>query len=133
MATSSAHREDAARIIREMDRQFLANLKAKNAARLVDDFYADEARLLPPGQPAVVGKAAIRQLWEGLLGSIESLALESTQIEVSGDLAYAVGNHVASMKDADGTVTQSTGKYCVVYRRQGNRWRAVVDMFSSDS
>ena len=55
--------------IRDMDGQFMANVKARDASRIVEDFYADDARVLPPNQPIVSGKAAILDLWKKLLSA----------------------------------------------------------------
>jgi ketosteroid isomerase-like protein len=131
MATTSATMEDATRAIRAIDLEFTAQVKAKDAARLVDACYAEDARVLPPNHPAVQGKAAIRELWQGLLASgVTDLALDTTHIEASGDLAYGVGAYLLHMEQAGGPRTEQQGKYCVVYRRDQGRWRVVADMFS---
>jgi uncharacterized protein (TIGR02246 family) len=131
MATGTA--DEAARAIRAMDREFVANVKAKDAARLVDSFYAEDARVLPPDHAPVSGKAAIREFWQGVLASgVTGVELDTAHVEVSGDLAYGVGAFVIRREPASGSA-ESRGKYVVVYRRgRDGAWKAVADMFSGN-
>ncbi len=121
--------KDVVRIIRAMDDEFVANAKSGNIAQLVEAFYADDAVVLPAGHPPVSGKADITEFWKPAAASVSDVSLETTAIEVSGDVAYGVGNYRM--------VTQAgqeiTGKYVVVYRQRGGVWRAVVDSFSPNS
>lgn len=130
MATSVTGFEESARAIRAMDVEFMHNVKGGDAAMIVNAFYAEDARVLPPNNPIVSGKAAILELWNGLMAAgLSDLKLDTTHIDVSGDLAYGVGNYVITMGGK-----QDNGKYVVVYRRQRDgSWKAVADMFSSNS
>jgi ketosteroid isomerase-like protein len=58
MAATGSAVEDLVRTIRAMDREFMDNVAAKNAAH-VAAVYADDARILMPGQPVITGKAEI--------------------------------------------------------------------------
>ncbi|HVX67337.1 MAG TPA: nuclear transport factor 2 family protein [Bryobacteraceae bacterium] len=130
MATTSTSLENVARTIREMDQELAANVENRDARRLVDAFYSSDAQVLPPHHPPVEGKEAIRGMWEGLLaGGMRRLALDTTRIGISGDLAYGVGRYIMTSETADG-VRSERGKYCVIYRLEDGRWRAIVDMFS---
>lgn len=130
MATTVTGLEETARVIRAMDDEFVRNLKSGDITRLVDAFYAEDARLLPPNSPMVSGRTAILERWKAAMAAgVSGLTLNTTHIDVSGDLAYGVGNYVMRMGDR-----QDNGKYVVVYRRQSSgNWRAVADMFSSDN
>jgi ketosteroid isomerase-like protein len=127
MGSTAARTGDAAGAIRKLDADFVANFRAGDAAKLVNDFYAENARVLPPNQQAVAGRQAITDFWKAVLASgVTNAGLNTTHIDVSGDLAYAVGEYTISRTDGD-----LSGKYTVVYRRQPDGgWRAVVDMFS---
>ena len=130
MAAIPVSRDDAAEQIRAMDAEFMRNANAGNADALVEAFYANDAQLLPPNSPKVSGKSAIAQFWQGFIAAGASdVQLETTEISASGDLAYGVGRYKFKMAGAP-----QEGKYVVVYRRQQNgRYRAVVDMFSSNA
>ena len=133
MAAAGSAGEDVVRTIRAMDREFMGNVAAKNAAR-VAAIYADDARILMPGQPVITGKAAILAFWNSALdGPVEAITLDTTQIEVSGDLAYGFGNNTIMQKPAGEAARQEKGKYVAVYRRQmAGGWKIAVDSYSSD-
>jgi ketosteroid isomerase-like protein/uncharacterized protein (DUF433 family) len=126
--------EDVVCAIRAMDREFMDNVVAKNAARLVDALYADDACILMPGRPAIRGKPAVLDFWKAALdGPVEAITLDTTHIEVSGDLAYGVGNNTITLKAAGGARKEEKGKYVAVYRRQPvGDWKLVVDSYSND-
>jgi uncharacterized protein (TIGR02246 family) len=134
MAGLSAGADEIIRTIRDMDAEFVRTLSARDTGALVSAYYAEDARVLPPDQPAVEGREAIRRFWDTLLASgMQGLALDTTHVEVSGNLAYAIGQYTMSVEPAGGSRTLKTGKYLVVYRRQDSTtWRVVVDMFSSN-
>jgi ketosteroid isomerase-like protein len=127
MATSVPAPTDAARTIRDMDEEFMRNVRGRDVSRLVEQFYSDDARLLPPGRPEVTGKAAILEAWNGMfLGGVEALELDTHHVEASGDLAYGVGTYRLTMQG-----NLSRGKYVVVYRlRPDGSYKAVADIFN---
>jgi ketosteroid isomerase-like protein len=123
----------AADAIHRLDGEFMRTAAAKDSGALVKAFYASEAVLMPPNHPAVEGRDNIRAFLQGLMDSgFTSLKLETTTTASAGDLAYGRGRYVLSMSPPGTAPFQETGKYVVVYRRQGGAWRAVTDMFSSD-
>jgi uncharacterized protein (TIGR02246 family) len=134
MATTGVAVEDVVRTIRAMDREFMNNVAAKDAARLVDALYADDASILMPGQPAISGKPAILDFWKAALdGPVEAVTLDTTHIEVSGDLAYGIGSSTITLKEAGAARKEEKGKYVAVYRRQPvGDWKLVVDSYSND-
>jgi ketosteroid isomerase-like protein len=94
-------------------------------------FYAKDAIVLPPNQSAVTTKDGIRNLWKGLLDSISDISWKVTRVEMakSGDMALLTGTYELTMKD----VTKDRGKYCEVWKKQGDgKWKVTTDMFSSD-
>jgi uncharacterized protein (TIGR02246 family) len=133
MAATGSAVEDFVRTIRAMDREFMDNVAAKNAARVVAS-YADDARILMPGQPAITGKSEILAFWKASLdGPVEGVTLDTTHIEVSGDLAYGFGVCTIMLKPAGEAPRQEKGKYVAVYRRQqAGDWKMVVDSYSSN-
>jgi ketosteroid isomerase-like protein len=129
MATSAAGAEEAARQIHQLDREFERNANAGNVQALVDGFYAEDARLLPPHAPQMNGKAGIAAFWQNVIAAGASgLRLETTEIQESGNLAYGIGRYTFTMAGAE-----QEGKYVVIYRRQDGRFLAVVDMFSPNA
>jgi ketosteroid isomerase-like protein len=121
------------RALREMDEEFVRALAAKDPGRLADAFYSEDARLLPENQPASVGHVAIREFWEAACAAgLSGVALDTAHVEVSGNLAYAVGGYAAVLAPPGGPDARITGKYLVIYRRHDAvRWKVVAQMFSS--
>ena len=132
-AATEVSQEDVIGTIRAMDREFMGNVAAKNAAR-VAAVYADDARILMPGQQVISGKSGILAFWKAALdGPVESITLETTHIEVSGDLAYGFGSNTIMLKPMGEAPREEKGKYVAVYRRQsGGDWKIVVDSYSNN-
>ena len=107
---------------------------APDAARLIEGFYDGEARVLPHHLSPLATPAEIRRYWQRLFDEgLTGLALDTTHLEVSGNLAYAVGSYAAVLEPAGGPPARLTGKYLVVYRRRESlHWRAVAHMFAGD-
>jgi uncharacterized protein (TIGR02246 family) len=107
---------------------------AKDAASLAS-FYADDATILPPGSPAVKGRANIQAFWQAFLNAGASdPKLRVVEVGSSGDLAYEVGTFEANMPNAQGAIARTGGKYLVVWKRQPDgSIKMVADMFSSNA
>ena len=129
---NGAH-EAASAAIRRLDEEFMRAAAVGDGQALVDAFYASDAVLLPPNQPAAEGRENIRRVLQGLMDSgVSSIKLETTVTGTAGDLAYGRGRYTLSMEPPGGAPVTDVGKYVVVYRRQGGAWRAVADIFNSD-
>ena len=98
-------------------------------------YYTDDAVLLPPNEPLVTGKAALRASWATLLSPNVVLSWKANKVDVaqSGDLAYLVGSYELSSKDAQGRPVSDRGKIIEVFRKQADgSWKVVADMYNSD-
>lgn len=134
MANTKIEHEDVATILRAMDEEFMRNVAAKNAEKLTRDFYAEDARLLPPHQEPIVGQPAIQQAFKTLIdgAGLRDLILQTNLVGASGGLAYGVGTYKMTLSTATGSPVHDEGNYVVVYRRQpAGHWRAVADIFNS--
>jgi len=88
-------------------------------------FYADDARLLFPGQPIIRGRAAVdAALRDMVAGGPASLRFETNEVIEDGSLVIDIGRIVSETGQS---------KYVVVYRRQPDGGlRIIVDAASSD-
>ncbi len=90
--------------------------------------YTEDARILPPDQEPVDGRAAIEQFWAGAaqqLG-IRDLRLTSDEVEVVGERAYEQGRF--EFATAQGP---ARGKYIVIWQREpGGEWRWHRDIWN---
>ena len=115
--------------VKDADAAWSKAAGAKDLEKSVS-FYADDALVLPPNEPAVSGKEKIHDLWKGILDSIADMSWKATRVEMakSGDMAVLTGTWEMTMKDG----AKDHGKYCEVWEKKGGTWKCGTDMFSSD-
>ncbi len=112
------------------------NVKVGDPGAVVSDFYADDAILLPPNGPEMKGAAAIRQYFTGMLaaGSINlRLTTETVTEAAAGDMASEVGQYELTITPKTGGPIHDIGKYVVTWRKKGERWQALYDIFNTSS
>jgi uncharacterized protein (TIGR02246 family) len=118
--------------IRAIDHQWNEALRTQNDS-LIASFFATDAVLLPPNMPRVSGAEAIRRFWAGIWPMKASLTLTPVSIRVSGEWAMEEGNYSWTSPLPNGGEFKDTGKYLVNWRMEQGRWRAVQDMWNSDT
>jgi uncharacterized protein (TIGR02246 family) len=99
-------------------------------------FYVDDPVLFVPGAPAVLGRDALRQAFQGFLGA-QALKLETSGLMIdvaqSGDLALERGSYRNTITDAKGKTTTETGKLVLVWKKQADgSWKIAADTNASD-
>jgi len=98
--------------------------------------YAEDAVQMPPNEPTLTGKEAIRARSQANAEQLE-MALENpaAEIVVKGDWAILRGTYVFSgMPKADGEPIQDNGKYMVTWRRQPDgSWLVAHEIWNSDN
>lgn len=119
--------------IRRTDADWLAASAAHDLDRVLP-FWADDATILPPGRPAVVGKEAIRKYVSGAFAIPGfSITWKTDKIEVSqsGDLAYSTGIDRISLNTPDGkSLTQENRGVAVWKKQPDGSWKCVLDVMS---
>jgi ketosteroid isomerase-like protein len=116
--------------IEEGNRYLVAAVLVGNGDRVATSF-TDDATILPFRLKGTIhGHAAIADYWRTRLGTTRFLELEltTTEVSVSGDLAYEIGTNRLKTQTGDAAPVVSTGRYLVVWR-QGNdgKWRIQAD------
>jgi ketosteroid isomerase-like protein len=97
--------------------------------------YDENAVLMPPGAPAVKGRAAIRDFLvkeaqgAGQAGMVFSFG-EVSDGGANGNLGWSSGSYV--VKDKDGKVVE-TGKYLSVNKKINGNWIYWRDTWNADS
>ena len=99
-------------------------------------YWTDDAVVLPPGLPAVVGKAALRQYVEGSM-RIPGFRITWTSTVVTfspdGNLAYMFSRNAVTMNGPDGTPTTTRGRAVTIWRREPDgEWRCAVDIWNAE-
>ncbi|MGE3267757.1 MAG: DUF4440 domain-containing protein [Chloroflexota bacterium] len=130
----ATHLTDLRGEARALDDAFVACANAGDMAGLVEAYYAEDARLLPPHHPMVEGKAAILEFWKGLGPAVIEVGLDTPVVESSGDLGYGVGTATLVLRGPDGQPVHDTAKYLLTYRRQADgAWKVIADMWSPNA
>lgn len=95
--------------------------------------YAVDARLMPPNEKAVVGRAGI-QAWLAAFPPVKSLVLTPDTVDGSGDMAYVRGRYALSILPPGAAAPiADSGKFLEVHKRQADgTWLSVADIFNSD-
>ena len=99
-------------------------------------YWTEDAVVMPPGLPAVVGKAALRQYVEGSM-QIPGFRITwaSTEVTLSpdGQLAYMFGRNEVTVNAPDGTPITTEGRAVTIWRRESDsEWRCAVDIWNAE-
>lgn len=98
-------------------------------------YWADDAVVLPPGQPSVKGKEALRKFVEeskNIPGF--SITWKSSEIHFSPDakMAYMYGENLMSMNDSTGNKISIPGRGYTIWRKEADgSWKCIVDIWNN--
>lgn len=108
--------------------------QSKDVEKIVS-YWSDDAVVIPPGEPPVKGKDALRKM-VGDMSSIPgfSLSWRSTDVHFSpdGKIAYMYGENLFSMNDSTGNKISIPGRGYTIWRKESNGdWKCVVDIWNN--
>ena len=113
-----------------------SRLAATDSLEKILSYWADDAFVMPPGQPPVKGKAAIRQMLEstskipGFRISWEPL---SATVSKTGDMGYLLERNQITMTDSTGKPFTQYNKSVTIWRKEADgSWKNVVDMWNEE-
>lgn len=132
MLSTKAMMNDDSATISQLEQELSLAIRGRDLEKIMS-FYSNDARLMPPNAPEVIGFEAIRATWKMLLGLPQfSASLECKHVEVAAgrSMAFDVGTYQQSFQTPNG-LFEDRGKYLVVWRREGNQWKIAADMFNS--
>jgi uncharacterized protein (TIGR02246 family) len=91
--------------------------------------YAEDAVMLPPNEPAIFGRDAIRAAFRDTFGTLDLKAdIEALETVIDGDLAYVAGRY--RMWTGDGVLVDR-GKYLEIWRASDGQWLIHRDIHNS--
>jgi len=98
-------------------------------------YWTDDAVVLPPGLPAVIGKTALRQYVEASM-QIPGFRITWTSTDVTfspdGNLAYMFSQNAVKMNAPDGAPSTTEGRAVTIWRRElDGEWRCAVDVWNA--
>lgn len=131
-AVEKSARLPADRDLRELvetDREFSRTSANLGAAEAFSRFCAEDATLLPHGEPPAVGRDSIRAALEELSGVTMTWEPGKATIAGSKDIGWTWGFYQVSAQELDGSQYVRHGKYVSIWRKQPDgKWRVVLNV-----
>jgi uncharacterized protein (TIGR02246 family) len=107
---------------------FMAAFAAHDAAALAG-FYTENAKLMPPNNDILEGRAAIQAFWQAVFDmGIDSALLEIVEVDALGNTAVEVSHF--TLYTADGQVADY-GKYMIEWKRVRGQWFLHRDIWNT--
>ena len=95
--------------------------------------YTSQAEVLPPGAPAATGRDAIQKFWQSAIqAGVKNLHLSTVSVDRYGPAMREIGSFTMDMPGQGGQVTHATGKYVVIWKREGRSWLLDTDIWNTN-
>ena len=129
--------EDTAEVrqaIEALSKQYADAVNRGDAAAYAA-LYTEEARVLPPNGPMIIGREAIKNSHQSSIdaGIRHVLQLTTLEVRVVRDLAYEIGEYTETIQPEEGEAIRDQGKYVVVWKRENGEWKLDVDTWNVES
>lgn len=114
-------------VIRERNEAFVKAFNAKDVDQVLG-IYAENSVFMPPNEPIIRGKDALKTFYDDLLkAGASDLRLNVAEVSGHGPLAYQTGTYELTRGTA-----RDRGKYLFLLRKIGDTWRYEYSMWNSD-
>lgn len=120
--------KDVSKEIQAANDNFMMLFKAGD----VDQFlsvYTDDARLLPPNSPVVVGKENFRPIWQGMMDAGITPKLTTASALAHGKTAIEEG----TVEIYAGDQLVDNVKYIVIWKKVKGEWKMYQDIWNSSN
>src|SRR5882672_4437091 len=129
--SAAPHRDDTAAsdTLLKTSREW-ATFAASGDAERIASYWSDDAIVMPPDRPALVGKQAILNYVRGCLALKGfSVTWEPERAVITGDgTGYLIEHTRFTVPADDGSVHTQIGKAVTIWRRDASgAWKCVVD------
>jgi ketosteroid isomerase-like protein len=97
--------------------------------------YENDVISMPPNQPPLIGKWAVRDMWESLLENYSiDASVQVKEVEIAGDWAYERGTYRMTLTPkVGGELIKDEGKYLDILRKQADgSWKYARVSWSSN-
>jgi ketosteroid isomerase-like protein len=118
------------------DAQWAAVASEGNDVERIISFWTDDAIVMPPGLPAIVGKNALREYVQGSF-RIPGFRITWTSADVvfspDEQLAYIFSRNAVSMNAEDGSPVTNEGRAVTIWRKETDgEWRCAVEIWNAE-
>lgn len=125
--------EDPRTGLMRTSREWARALSTRDVDQIVS-YWSEDAVVLPPDRPAVVGLSAIRQYVAGSLatpGFSVTWEPEFAFVDETGTVGYLLERSRFTFPDPSGAVRSQDGKTVTVWRKAPDgHWKCVVDIWN---
>ena len=126
---------EKARLLQRDAEWVLAASEGRDVERILS-FWTDDAVVLPPDLPAVIGKTALRQYVQSSLqvpGFRIAWSTDEAVLSPDGQFAYLVGNNAVTMNDPTGAPVTTKGRAVTIWQRgTDGECRCAVDIWNAE-
>lgn len=99
----------------------------------VATLFVEDGRMMPPNAPMASGRAAITAGLATMAGAKLMLALTTVSLETTGSMAVEAGTYKFSITPPGAKdPINDNGKYLAQWRKVGDKWLMVNDIWNSD-
>lgn len=122
-------------MIRDIDTAWSQALQNKELEKVMAN-YAEDASLLPPDEPIVIGRAQIREWFARrvrLPGYLATFSPTMVKVSRSGDIAYELGTFRVTINDETGRPVIHRGKHLVTWEKRAGQWQVTAESLNRDS
>jgi ketosteroid isomerase-like protein len=132
--TASSSADDAAALM-QTSRDWASAAARGNVDEIVS-YWSDDAIVLEPDRPALVGKQAIRGMVEASM-KIPKFSItwdpERAWTSKTGDVGYLIEHNRVTLADSTGKVRTMYGKAVTIWKKDASgRWKCVVDVWNNN-
>jgi ketosteroid isomerase-like protein len=119
--------------IRQQHEAFVTAFNGKELPAILA-LYAENSVFMPPNEPIIRGKDALKHFYDRLLNTAgaTNLKLDIAEISGHGPIAYQSGTYEMELKPAAGPAGRDRGKYLFVLRKLQIGWKYEYTMWNSD-
>jgi uncharacterized protein (TIGR02246 family) len=118
--------------IRERSAELVKAFNAKDTAQVLG-VYTENSTFMPPNQPVLRGKDAMKPFYDDMFKSgASNLKIDVAEVSGHGPLAYQSGTFEMDLKPANGQADHDRGKYLFIARKLNNTWRYEYMVWNSD-
>ncbi len=125
--------EEAANLM-QVSREWARATAGRNLEEIVS-YWADDAIVLPPDQPAVAGKTAIREFVrasQAIPGFSVSWEPQQAGLSREADVGYLIERNRFTFADTGGNTVTHDGKAVTIWRKDAaGAWKCVIDVWNN--
>ena len=118
--------------LREKTAAFVKAFNAKDVPQVLD-VYTENSVFMPPNEPVIRGKDALKIFYDDLIKrGASNLKIDVAEVSGHGPLAYQSGKFEMDQKAGGGAADHDRGKYLFIARKLNGQWRYEYMVWNSD-